>query len=370
MADSNHISILKDGTSVWNQWRKEHPDVRPKLENTDLSGVELEGVDLSGAFLTEAYLNYTKLAGANLRGAFLRGANLIGAHLEGAFLDGADLRLVDISEAYLTEASISGANLAASILTDSSLRGAQINNGATLARANLCGADLRDADFTSVYLYETIFGDTDLRGAIGLDSCRHLGSSTIDHRTIIKSGRLPLCFLRGCGLNERIVKGILGVPLPSSPYHSCFISYSARDEKFAEHLWKDLRSSGVITWFAPFDMITGAKLYSQLTGAIDIHDKLLLVLSEESIKSRWVHAEIKSAFTREDAEGIQMLIPIRLTDFNSLSKWELFDSDLSKDLAAEVRSYYIPDFSRWKHREAYKKAFEGLLRGLLKTDVT
>ena len=48
----------------------------------------------------------------------------------------------------------------------------------------------------------------------------------------------------------------------------------------------------------------------------------------------------------------------------SIKDWELFDSDRGTDLAAFVRSYYIPDFERWKEHEHYKKAFARLMRDL------
>ena len=38
------------------------------------------------------------------------------------------------------------------------------------------------------------------------------------------------------------------------------------------------------------------------------------------------------------------------------------------DLAAEVRSYYIPDFTRWKDHDFYQKSFERLLRDLKAED--
>ncbi|MDX2453880.1 hypothetical protein [Desulfosarcina sp.] len=44
--------------------------------------------------------------------------------------------------------------------------------------------------------------------------------------------------------------------------------------------------------------------------------------------------------------------------------WELFDADTGTDLAAEVRSYFIPDFSNWKDHDSYTKAFDRLLRDL------
>jgi hypothetical protein len=54
-------------------------------------------------------------------------------------------------------------------------------------------------------LVETVFVDVDLSTAEGLDTCEHLGPSTLDYRTLQRSGRLPLAFLRGCGLPDRLI---------------------------------------------------------------------------------------------------------------------------------------------------------------------
>ena len=44
--------------------------------------------------------------------------------------------------------------------------------------------------------------------------------------------------------------------------------------------------------------------------------------------------------------------------------WKCFDADSGKDLAVEVREYFIPDFSDWKVHDAFEKAFDTLLRDL------
>src|SRR5947209_8259971 len=78
---------------------------------------------------------------------------------------------------------------------------------ADLSGANLSGAHLRWADLSGAFLCETVFGDTTLRDVRGLDACRHLGPSTIDHRTLAKSSApLPLPFLRGCGLPDQFIE--------------------------------------------------------------------------------------------------------------------------------------------------------------------
>jgi hypothetical protein len=69
-------------------------------------------------------------------------------------------------------------------------------SGADLPWANLGGANLRDADLRGASLlyaalFETAFGDTDLTAVQGLETCHHQGPSTLDHRTLTKSGPLP-----------------------------------------------------------------------------------------------------------------------------------------------------------------------------------
>ena len=47
-----------------------------------------------------------------------------------------------------------------------------------------------------------------------------------------------------------------------------------------------------------------------------------------------------------------------------LEEWELFDADRAEDLAAEIRQYFIPDFSNWKDHDSFEAGFARLLRDL------
>ena len=148
-------------------------------------------------------------------------------------------------------------------------------------------------------------------------------------------------------------------------YYSCFISYSHKDEDFAQRLHADLQAKGVRCWFAPEDIASGRKLYDRINPAIRLHDKLLLVLSENSIRSEWVMNEIRRTRKAEIKENRRKLFPIRLVDWGTLNDWECFDADTGKDLAVEVRDeYLIPDFSNWEDHASYKPAFDRLLRDL------
>ena len=121
---------------------------------------------------------------------------------------------------------------------------------------------------------------------------------------------------------------------------------------------------GVRCWFAPHDVQGGKKLHEQIDEAIRLHDKLLLILSPHSMESEWVKTEIAKARKREVRDQRRVLFPIRLSPFETLRDWECFDADTGKDSAREIREYFIPDFSNWKDHDAYKKAFDRLLRDI------
>ena len=96
-----------------------------------------------------------------------------------------------------------------------------------------------------------------------------------------------------------------------------------------------------LCWFAPHDVQGGRKLHEQINQAIEVDDRRLLILSEASIASPWVEHEIRRARRKEVQEKRQVLFPIRLASYGTLHDWECFDADTGKDLATEIREYYI-----------------------------
>lgn len=147
-------------------------------------------------------------------------------------------------------------------------------------------------------------------------------------------------------------------------FYSAILSYSSQDQEFSDRLHAGLQDKGVRCWFAPHDVQGGKKLHEQIDEAIRRHDKLLLILSPASMESEWVKTEISKARKREIKEGKRVLFPIHLCSFETLRDWECFDADTGKDSAREIREYFIPDFSNWKNHDAYKLAFDRLLRDL------
>jgi hypothetical protein len=160
--------------------------------------------------------------------------------------------------------------------------------------------------------------------------------------------------LKWLGAYQMPIVGTLHIA--TREFQSCFISYSSKDEEFATRLHADLRNSGVHCWFAPEDLKIGDKLRPAFDDAIRIHDKLMVILSEHSVKSLWVEKEVETAFEKERQQNKIVLFPIRLDDAVM---------DTAEAWAADLRrTRYIGDFRQWKNDGAYKKAFERLLGDL------
>jgi hypothetical protein len=331
MANRKHLAILRQGAEVWNRWREEHPRVQVDLRGADLSEAGLSIADLTGA----------NLSGAELGEADLREVDLIGADLRGAELGEADLREVALFSADLTFADLRGAEL----------------GGADLTFAELHGADLRGADFTEAIVWSTVFRDLDLSLVKGLETVRHHGPSTIDIATIYKSGgNIPEAFLRGCGVPDNFIEYVGSLAGKAFEYYSCFISYSSKDDAFAQRLHNDLQGNGVRCWFAPEDMKIGDKIRVRIDESIRLHDKLMIVLSEQSINSAWVEAEVETALEEEDKRKQTVLFPIRLDEavMQTGQAW-----------AAHIRrTRHIGDFTEWEQHRSYQQAFTRLLRDL------
>jgi hypothetical protein len=177
--------------------------------------------------------------------------------------------------------------------------------------------------------------------------------------TLIRSqGNIPRAFLQGCGVPDALIDYLPSLIGSMGPiqFYSCFISYSSRDQDFADRMHADLQAKGVRCWFDRDDLKIGDKIRQIITEAIRLHDKLMLVLTEHSIASDWVEGEVEAALERERREKRTVLLPIRLDDV-------IMESPVG--WAAHIRqTRHIGDFRGWKVDDGYQKSFDRLLRDL------
>lgn len=310
MADSDHAFILKKALReldirVWNDWLGRQPQPYP----VDLSGMNLEGANLEDVNLADSLLD-----GVNLHRANLRNAKLAGARFLNSILDATDC---------------SNATIGAS-------RWKHYSDTSTL--------------------YSTTFLDVDLSGVRGLDTVHHRGPSYIDLGTFYRSGgAIPESFLRGCGVPDIMITFARSLTGKAIEYYSCFIAYSSKDKRFARHLYKSLQKNGVRVWFAPENLKTGDLIEDSIDQAVRIYDKLILILSENSIERAWVRREYSKAIEKELRERRLVLFPIRIDDsiFQTSEQW-----------AFDIRKRQISEFLNWKTPSEYQKSLSRLLRDL------
>ena len=324
MANEEHLQILMQGVEAWNKWRDQHKDIRPDLREARLAGFPLRGADLRGV----------------------------------------DLRKADLHEAVLMHADLTRADLC----------GADLHQ-AQLDVTNLTRADLTGGDLSQAFLSETIFGDTNLTAVQGVEVCLHAGPSILDHRTLARSGPLPLAFLQGCGLNDweieatklydsRLTAGQLTDILyqihhlrtdPLIQFYRCFISHASQDRKFVDRLYEDLQNKGVRCWFAPEDMKIGDRIRDTIDQQIRLQERVLVVLSVASITSPWVENEVEAALEEEERRPERPTVLVPITIDHAVE-------ETNRAWARTIkRTRQIGDFTQWDNADVYQKALARLL---------
>lgn len=376
MANKKHLTILKSGVKAWNKWREKTPEVRPDLSATDLGWAVARKAGLIEADLNGANLFATILSGADLRRADLRRADLRKTDFRRVNLEAADINGANLREADLRGADLRGADLSWAALSGAILIGADLSR-TILIGADLSGALLGEANLSQAFTGYSVFTDIDLSQTKGLDTVQSRGPSYIDTHTLHKSqSQIPEFFLRSCGFSDWEIENtklyqtnLDPVTLTDILYkihqlrdegviqlYSCFISYTNKDETCARQLHDDLQNNSVRCWFAPENMKIGDEIRPRIDQSIRLHDKLLLILSKNSIKSHWVKDEVENALNLERERGKSVLLPIRLDD--AVMKSDVWWARQIRD------TRHIGDFTHWQDEGGYQEGFGRLLEDL------
>jgi len=348
MANPEHVQLVQ--REGWNKWRADHPDMIPDLSSAKLIGASLSLADLNRADLSGADLSMANLSGTDLRGASLSLAILRGANLSLADLRGANLNCANLLAANLSGADLRGANLSAANLSSTELSEAQLN-GANLHGTSLDWANLALANLTQARLARTNFGGASLLNAKGLEECEFSGPCILDIRTIQKSGKLPLQFLRGCGLPDSLIDNLPALLQKATQFFSCLISYSHIDKAFAKRLFDTLQGRSVRCWLDEKQPLPSDDIYEPFDRGIPMWDRIVLCCSKASLTSWWVDNEIGKALerehqlTKERGEKVEALIPLNLDDY-------IFGEGWKSGYRDEILHRLAANFFTWEKDDA------------------
>jgi hypothetical protein len=318
VANQYHVSLLREGTDAWNQWRGQAPEIQPDLQGAELSGIDLRDANLSEVNLTKALLREAHLQGATFWQATLKECNLHRANLSRAHFYQADLRQTNLSECTLDQ-----------------------------------------ANFGEAFLDGTNFANVDLSTVRGLATTRHTGRSYVDIHTLYRSqGKIPEIFLKGIGVPEHFIAYTNSLRTTPIDYLSCFISSSRQDATFVAQLHADLQNQGIRCWSIFHDLATENDDLRHLKETLPMHDVWLLVLSEHTLINEWVGQETYISIALEKQQQRTILFPLYL---NPAALTLTSNSTFSL-----LQQRPLQNFTDWQDPTTYQQAFTALLQDLRK----
>lgn len=307
MPETRHLRVLRKGVNAWNAWRSGNPSIHPDLSSCRIKGWIDWPDDPRRDGIAGKRQNFSRV---DLTGTELLGCKFLQANFQGARLN----------------------------------------------RTVFHHCIFVACDFSQSVWSRTIFVNCILENCIGLDEIVHQSPSVLDHLTLDLNPGLSPVLLRGIGLSDTMIDYMTTLSGRHRTWPSCFISYASSDESFTTQLHANLQDAGVRCWYAPESMKIGDHIRDTIDTAIRSREKLLLILSKESIGSSWVEKEVETAFEEERRAQKTVLFPIRIDD-------EVMSA--AKSWAADLRrTRHIGDFSRWTNPVAYRAALDRLLRDL------
>ena len=101
---------------------------------------------------------------------------------------------------------------------------------------------------------------------------------------------------------------------PTSQQPRVFVSHSSRDKPFVRRLTGDLKQRNLTVWFDEQELGVGDSIVQGVSAGLKDTDYFVLVISENSLQSKWVQQESNSALMSELSGKGVVVLPIRIDD--------------------------------------------------------
>lgn len=93
-----------------------------------------------------------------------------------------------------------------------------------------------------------------------------------------------------------------------------FLSHSSLDKEFVTPLAVDLKSYGFDVWLDEWEIFAGESIPTRISEGIKECQFVLLILSPNSVKSKWVETEWQAKYWEEIESGNIKLIPVLIDE--------------------------------------------------------
>jgi len=135
-----------------------------------------------------------------------------------------------------------------------------------------------------------------------------------------------------------------------------FISHNHVDKPIARHISKILLEAGHEVWLDEWEMKPGDSLISKISEGLDIASHLLVLLSKDSVKSKWVKRELEIALNNQITTEKMLVVPCLLEDcqiptFLSPIVYADFRKDFQTGIEGILNSVSLVDYGPSGHIE-------------------
>jgi hypothetical protein len=100
------------------------------------------------------------------------------------------------------------------------------------------------------------------------------------------------------------------IALSKGGKHDVFICHSFVDKKFARRIANDLTIKGFKVWFDEFEMLPGDSLFEKIQAGIRNSTWFIIVLSPDSVESKWCKRELHNAMEVEFERSKVYVVPV------------------------------------------------------------
>lgn len=103
--------------------------------------------------------------------------------------------------------------------------------------------------------------------------------------------------------------------------HDVLISYSSKDDKWANAICNRLEANNIRVWVAPRDIVAGRSYAAEINRAIRETKCVVLIFNKNSYSSQWVRKEVERAVNSN-----KIIIPFRIDNVSLDDEWDLYIS--------------------------------------------